>query len=81
MSTKPGEAHGYSLEALRVKTLFTEGMQKKVRPKFERREDYGMPEEAFGRIVTHTSPRYGEGEKNYGADISTLIRMLEEGKL
>lgn len=72
---------GYSFEALRAKILFTEGAQKKAKPKFERRRDYGMPEDAIGYMVAESSTPYRCHEKNYGADISTLIRLLEEGKL
>lgn len=68
---------GYSFDALRAKILFTEGIQKKTKPKFERRRE----EPVFGMLVAESSTRYAETEKNYGADISTLIRMLEEGKL
>jgi len=59
---------GYSFEALRAKILFTEGIhsRKQARPKFERK-----------RAPEPTSPP----PKNYGADISTLIRMIEAGEL
>ena len=68
---------GYSFDALRAKILFTEGVQKKTKLKFERRRE----EPVFGMMVAEPSTRYAETEKNYGADISTLIRMLEEGTL
>ncbi|MDY0341835.1 MAG: ISL3 family transposase [Coriobacteriia bacterium] len=77
---------GYSFEALRAKILFTEGVQRKTQPKFRRRE----AEPSFGyaafEMVGRTS--FGqdqhemvEAAKNYGADISTLTRLIEEGKL
>jgi transposase len=57
---------GYSFEALRAKILFAEGAHKhKLSPK-------------------HYVPKSTESEKpekNYGADISTLIRMIENGEL
>ncbi len=76
---------GYSFEALRAKILFTEGAHKVIqpKPKFQRRSIgfatkgtmydsmmYGVP-----------STQQEESEKNYGADISTLIRMIENGEL
>ena len=76
---------GYSFEALRATILFTEGIHKRerVRPKFERRAAGG--DGAFGNVTIHRpelrSTQTGETEINYGADISTLIQLLEEGKL
>src|SRR5208283_1409638 len=72
---------GYSFEALRAKILFTEGIQKKVKPKFERQRRYTLPDDAFGMITQSSSTQSEGAEKNYGADISTLIRMIEAGEL
>ena len=72
---------GYSFEALRAKVLFTEGVQKKGRPKFERLKSPVLAEGASGLAVAEPSTRYESEENNYGADISTLIRFIEEGKL
>lgn len=79
---------GYSFEALRAKILFTEGVHKSVRarPRFERRREAlgdgmvgrAMPSMSLYAGFQHDEP---EGEKNYGADISTLTRLIEEGKL
>lgn len=76
---------GYSFEALRAKILFAEGAHKVVKPKFERRaansRDYAMVG-MMGRMT----PDHGWGistepAKNYGADISTLVRLIEDGAL
>jgi len=86
---------GYSFEALRAKILFTEGVHKQVltRPKFARRREpkpapafelfSGVPEGGFGRMLPGTLEPHTQDEqpKNYGADINTLIELLEEGKL
>lgn len=76
---------GYSFEALRAKILFAEGAHKVVKPKFERRatnsRDYAMVG-MMGRMT----PDHGwgistESAKNYGANISTLVRLIEDGAL
>ena len=87
---------GYSFEALRAKILFTEGahFKKKQRPKFERKSGelgYGLPTErvmydklfTMSRMTFETPNQHGaqETEINFGADISTLVRLIEEGKL
>ena len=72
---------GYSFEALRAKILFTEGVHNKVRPKFRRREV--MADDMAGRMAMFTTFQHDapEAEKNYGVDISTLARLIEEGRL
>jgi transposase len=82
---------GYSFEALRAKVLFAEGAHKHKlsRPKFERKER--RPAESFARMMPKSLtepkqyiPKSTDSEKlkkNYGADISTLIRMIENGEL
>lgn len=79
---------GYSFEALRAKILFTEGAHKHKlsRPKFERirsvEPDYGIPADAMGYCAFVAEPHeQHEPPKNYGADINTLIELLESGKL
>lgn len=88
---------GYSFEALRAKILFAEGAHKRQKPKFERRPElkiaqaapefglagYGGMSRSVCKDVPSTafSTREEESEKNYGADISTLIRMIEVGEL
>lgn len=88
---------GYSFEALRAKILFAEGAHKRQKPKFERRPElkvaqaapefglagYGGMSRSVCKDVPSTafSTREEESEKNYGADISTLIRMIEAGEL
>jgi len=76
---------GYSFEALRAKILFAEGAHKVVKPKFERRaansRDYAMV-----GLMSRMTPDHGWGistepAKNYGADISTLVRLIEDGAL
>jgi transposase len=72
---------GYSFEALRAKILFTEGVHNKVRPKFRRREV--MADDMAGRMAMFTTFQHDapEAGKNYGVDISTLARLIEEGRL
>ncbi len=87
---------GYSFEALRAKILFTEGahVKQKARPKFERRS---LPDISFSVLVDEdfetlamSLPMACEPVKqydvavepiNYGADISTLVRLIEAGEL
>lgn len=76
---------GYSFEALRAKILFAEGTFKKqnIRPKFERRRSEDIGADAIGMIgygTFHQQPTESK-EVNYGPDISTLARMIEEGLL
>ncbi len=87
---------GYSFEALRAKILFTEGahFKKMQRPKFERKSaelGYGLPTErvmhdqlfTMSRMTFDTKNQHEakETEINFGADISTLVRLIEDGKL
>ncbi|MBW8067787.1 MAG: ISL3 family transposase [Ferrovum sp.] len=87
---------GYSFEALRAKILFSEGAHKhkNSRPKFEWKErqpasntkafvmDFEGPIVGFMGVGTmkKTTPST-HPEKNYGADISTLIQLVEAGEL
>lgn len=76
---------GYSFEALRAKILFTEGVSKIKRPKFQRPENRSARDGAYNHFSTFSkmgpSTVSAESEINYGADISTLVRMIEEGLL
>jgi transposase len=77
---------GYSFEALRAKILFTEGVSKIKKPKFRRPEPTPSRSGAyecftFSRSIATPSTQTEEREINYGADISTLVRMIEEGRL
>lgn len=71
---------GYSFEALRAKILFSAGAHKIVRPKFER---YVTPERFDFFTLGKSVPSTLQEPKgiNYGTDVSTLERLLEEGKL
>jgi transposase len=84
---------GYSFEALRAKILFAEGAHKheNSRPKFERQPaeiktqlpsfDKDYRSRSISK-VTFPSPTKPEAqEKNYGADISTPIHMIENEEL
>jgi transposase len=80
---------GYSFEALRAKILFSEGVLKKqtIRPKFERRREpelatrnFEMAYMCLERVVPH-QPSVPAREVNFGADISTLTRLIEAGEL
>lgn len=70
---------GYSFEALRAKILFAEGTHKHKlsRPKFERKERRQAERKPYIPKSTDSE----KSEKNYGVDISTLIRMIENGEL
>jgi transposase len=75
---------GYSFEALRAKILFSEGAHKVIqpRPKFERREEsMSMNYAMFSLGDSLPSTRTVEKAKNYGADLSTLARMIERGEI
>lgn len=69
---------GYSFEALRAKILFSAGAHKIVRTKFQRAD----ASNGFERMTTfsYSLPSTSE-QKNYGVVTSTLLRLLEEGKL
>lgn len=69
-------------------------LKKKQRPKFERKGGdfgYGAPPErvmydqlfTMSRMTFETPNQHGaqETEINFGADISTLVRLIEEGRL
>jgi hypothetical protein len=75
---------GYSFEALRAKILFTEGVHKIEKPKFRRpepapeHEEYACYSRTFmGSGLTQTD----EHQINYGADITTLVKLIEAGQL
>lgn len=85
---------GYSFEALRAKILFTEGahVKQKYRPKFERRS---VPDIRFSVIADDNFEALAEfrafeptkqynvqvDPMNYGASISTLVQLIEEGQI
>jgi transposase len=77
---------GYSFEALRAKILFTEGIhaQKKSRPKFERQSPevlFAMCQFTANRVGHENHDEDPEQKLNFGADIATLIRMIESGQI
>jgi transposase len=82
---------GYSFEALRAKILFTEGSHKQtlVKPKFERlapeppTRAWGLAGTGGGGTLYQSAPPQTPAPvtKNYGADISTLIELIEAGRL
>ncbi len=75
---------GYSFEALRAKILFTEGVAKTKKPKFQRpvREENSSAYNCFTSFSKMgPSTISTEREINYGADISTLVRLIEEGRI
>jgi transposase len=71
---------GYSFEALRAKILFTEGLRKTSRPKFERLVDgyiqFYAPDAPRVRPTVMRSKAL-----SLGVDIPTLSKWLEEGRL
>ncbi|GFN32392.1 ISL3 family transposase [Paenibacillus xylaniclasticus] len=71
---------GYSFEALRAKMIFTKGVDRIEIPKYDK--GYTMPK----RLIHAPLPNidwntFGKPEepRNLGADISTIVRLIEEG--
>lgn len=62
---------GYSFRSIRTKILFTAGVRKQRLPIFSRT---GWEDDRMGMVIA-------EPIADYGADISTLRRMLEDGRL
>lgn len=71
---------GYSFDALRAKILFTEGTQK-VKKLNYKQQDFSKLTDSDLTYSFVTIVRESPGETNLGVDISTLIRLLEEGKI
>jgi transposase len=86
---------GYSFKALRARMLFTEGAHKETftRPKFERIKAKNISYSISGdttpeqvnelaklheREIEIRSPRV---HKKYGVDITTLVQLIESGKI
>ncbi len=80
---------GYSFEALRARILFIEGMQKKKKVSSSyRAKKRTISDSMEWNNVAYSMSDKGSGMsqgtrrihtvKNYGADISTLVRMIEE---
>ncbi|WP_127483581.1 ISL3 family transposase [Paenibacillus ehimensis] len=75
---------GYSFKALRAKILFTEGLVKNHKPKYQKRmDDYELRDYNFPMF--ENMPPVGvvreRGGQLRGIDISTLIEKLEKGEL
>lgn len=74
---------GYSFDALRAKILFSEGLQKERRPKYQKRiDDYGIRDynyPMFEKMLPIGVVR--EHGELLGIDISTLIEKMEKGEL
>ena len=73
---------GYSFEALRAKILFSEGVYKTKQPNFKRMRQ-PPPDTGFGESTMMKSislaRQESEEEINYGADLSTLVKLIEDG--
>nr|WP_254843951.1 transposase [Virgibacillus dokdonensis] len=71
---------GYSFEALRAKILFTQGYRK-----IKKKKKFKEVEITFGKMLPDQFPNLEQAgyewvyEEIYGADISTLIKAMEEG--
>lgn len=76
---------GYSFEALRAKILFSEGVHKVKRPNFKRKRqpppDTGFGEVMMRKSISFARPEPEEKAINYGADLSTLVRLIEDGDI
>ncbi|WP_214720682.1 ISL3 family transposase [Exiguobacterium sp. s192] len=75
---------GYSFEALRAKILFTEGFRKEHKTRYSKRSDMsGVFGHALGNYGSWNVPDYLADvpvEVPLGADISTLVRIMESGE-
>lgn len=76
---------GYSFEALRAKILFCAGIHKVKRPNFKCKRQ-PPPDTGFGEVIMRKSisfmrPEPEEREINYGADLSTLVKLIEGGDI
>lgn len=77
---------GYSFEALRAKILFTEGVHKtgRLKGKFKKHDRSAQPNKrtnafSFGRMVDFGG--YEDDQIiNYGADLSIIAQLIEEGR-
>ena len=71
---------GYSFEALRAKILFTQGYRK-----VKKKKKFKEVEVTFGKMLPDQIPNWTQTgyewvyEEIYGADFSTLIKVMEEG--
>jgi transposase len=77
---------GYSFEALRAKILFTEGVMKSGRPRFERKRKSGRPLLAYMQTDyearAYSALDWNEPDDvNLGTSISTLTTWIEEGRI
>ncbi|MFB5192253.1 ISL3 family transposase [Alicyclobacillus fastidiosus] len=77
---------GYSFEALRAKILFTEGLTKVRKPKYQKRNfvaDYHTLNDQLPMFQQLRRPKEKESivEEVLGIDISTLIEKLERDEL
>lgn len=74
---------GYSFEALRARILFTEGIQKKERATTSYRTQKRSNESTsiWQRVTAapYEEQHDSSSHKNYGVDISTLVRLIEAG--
>ncbi len=68
---------GYSFEVLRAKILFTEGDTETKRPSFERQRSMGKGKATVAFMTTNR--REYPDTLRYGASLSTLVQLLEEG--
>lgn len=66
---------GYSFEVIRAKILFSEGVRKVEKPKYSTRS-FDMLEKKSLFVSEHMN-----NEKDYGVDISTLVKKLENGEI
>lgn len=71
---------GYSFEALRAKILYTRGVAKIRKPKFKRPPKESANTEYMALTTTGPSTFSAGQEENYGADIPTLVRLIEAGE-
>lgn len=75
---------GYSFEALWAKILFSDGVQNRIKPKFERRPSLASPNRRYEMFTVGSGENQhadGRQELNFGADISTLTRLIESHEL
>lgn len=72
---------GYSFEALRAKILYSAGAHKIVTPPFQRQGKNERLSVFECGAAPDDSTTFVRPGKNYGTDVSTLLSLIENGKL
>ncbi len=78
---------GYSFDALRAKILYSNGVHKEEKPKYNKsnfvmNDMDSMSFSQFSKVICETPSVYGINthKRNLGVDISTLVQKIEQGE-